>query len=80
MAKPHKGSVHVTARTPPAAPSTVPTPDAPPSETPAVELPRRDQRFFYGAIVFWVAGFMALVLLLMLESIPLLWDLIRFKL
>jgi hypothetical protein len=52
-----------------------------PAPVPAADAPAAPRRWmFYAAAAVWAVGFLALALLLLAESIPLLWDLIRFKL
>jgi hypothetical protein len=65
-------------------PKPAPTPEKPPAEVPDPDAPRPDSwrppaKWFYFVLLFWVGGFLVLMLMLFAESLPLLWDLIRLK-
>jgi hypothetical protein len=77
VAKPGKGGGgHITARAP--SPS-APEPTTPTPETAAPAPPSADLKRYQFAVIVWAIGFAILTLLLLLESVPLLWDLIQLK-
>ena len=76
---------HTTKPTPP---GTVRPPASPPSPSsnhePAPDAPRPDSwrppaRWLFFVLLFWLGGFLVLMLMLFAESLPLLWDLIRLR-
>jgi hypothetical protein len=67
-------------------PSPKPTPasEKPAAEESAPDAPRPDSwsppaKWFFFVLLFWLGGFVVLMLMLFAESLPLLWDLLRLK-
>jgi hypothetical protein len=80
MAKPtQRGPTQVTARVPAPPPTPTPAAGEPATDELTPELPPRSRRLFLGALVIWIGGFVLLLVLLLMESLPLLWDLVRFR-